>query len=150
MTSNVIMPGATHELWSIGNPDGTRVDIEKVTLAGVPLTYLQFATAYRQTSLPAPSSYKDEFIVAAIGSEWTRAAGMPASGTATYNGQSYGIAIVDTPGVALRTISDFTMTADFDAGSVNALLSNFKYYNFGTGALVGFPTGSSLSINFKH
>jgi hypothetical protein len=148
IVSPVSIPGTSHELWKVVNSDGTEVDVERIALTSVPLTYLQIGTLYRKTPLLYARNYNDEFIIAAIGSAWTADSSMPTSGSATYNGKSYGIAIGVAPGATLRTLADFQMTTNFLAGSIDGTLNNFKFYNFATGSNVVVPSPGSFAIDF--
>jgi hypothetical protein len=147
--SPVSIPNSTIQSWKKTANNGDHTTFETVNFSTLSLTYLQFATIYHDLASPG-SNYSHQFITMALGKTWTPSYDMPTTGSATYNGMSYGIAINTPPGIAYRTTSAFQMSADFAAGTVSGNLSNFSFYTFDTGTPATTPsaaTGLALSFN---
>jgi hypothetical protein len=148
-TPPVTFPGVVDTSWRVTTPVSGGVDqtdLDVLSFAALNMSYVRLATAYRQTAT-AVSGYNAEYIVSAISNSWTGSA-MPTTGSATYNGNSFGIAI--TPGATLATTSAFSMSANFATGTVAGSLTGFQFFDRNTGSSAPTPSGiTGLSINFS-
>jgi hypothetical protein len=147
--SPVSIPGSTVESWKKTAANGDHTTFEIVNFPAISLSYLQFATIYHDLASPG-SNYSHQFITLALGKTWTPSYDMPTTGSATYNGMSYGIANNTPPGIEYRTTSAFQMSADFTAGTVSGNLSNFNFFAFDTGAPAPTPSAATgLTLSFS-
>ncbi|MET3722366.1 transferrin-binding protein-like solute binding protein [Sphingomonas trueperi] len=137
-------PGVNHKSWSVVAADGTRSNFDMIGFKDLPLTYLQLNAFYRKPPSVDQDHYTFITRFAAVSNAWTDPTAMPRTGSATYSGMSYGIAINPS---AYRTTSQFQMAADFSSGHLSGNLSNFNFYDFATG-LPASVSGTGLDLTF--